>query len=221
MAHSANAGNDTKIAGKGIGPYNLIETTFSDTSGYYGFNIHTAAHEYIHTFGVPDYYRQNYISETRDTPVGLWDPMGVPGGRPMPLAVTREAIGWTTVDEIQPQNGVYTLYEASAAYADKTKKQAVKVKPPFSPTEYFVIEYRKKGERYKFDTLDQTAPADGIIVYRVNPVYKDEAIFAATTISMYTVRTIRVLPHQREKSEKRRSGFRYILLRDRKSEVLI
>ena len=174
VAHSANAGNDTKIAGKGIGPYNLIETTFSDTSGYYGFNIHTAAHEYIHTFGVPDYYRQNYISETRDTPVGLWDPMGVPGGRPMPLAVTREAIGWTTVDEIQPQNGVYTLYEASAAYADKTKKQAVKVKPPFSPTEYFVIEYRKKGERYKFDTLDQTAPADGIIVYRVNPVYKDE-----------------------------------------------
>ena len=174
VAHSANAGNDTKIAGKGIGPYNLIETTFSDTSGYYGFNIHTAAHEYIHTFGVPDYYRQNYISETRDTPVGLWDPMGVPGGRPMPLAVTREAIGWTTVDEIQPQNGVYTLYEASAAYADKTKKQAVKVKPPFSPTEYFVIEYRKKGERYKFDTLDQTALADGIIVYRVNPVYKDE-----------------------------------------------
>lgn len=80
VAHSANAGNDTKIAGKGIGPYNLIETTFSDTSGYYGFNIHTAAHEYIHTFGVPDYYRQNYISETRDTPVGLWDPMGVPGG---------------------------------------------------------------------------------------------------------------------------------------------
>ena len=54
VAHSANAGNDTKIAGKGIGPYNLIETTFSDTSGYYGFNIHTAAHEYIHTFGAPD-----------------------------------------------------------------------------------------------------------------------------------------------------------------------
>lgn len=174
VAHSANAGNDTKIAGKGIGPYNLIETTFSDTSGYYGFNIHTAAHEYIHTFGVPDYYRQNYISETRDTPVGPWDPMGVSVGRPMPLAVTREAIGWTTVDEIQPRNGVYTLYEASAAYADKTKKQAVKVKTPFSPTEYFVIEYRKKGERYKFDTLDQAATADGIIVYRVNSVYKDE-----------------------------------------------
>ena len=45
VAHATNAGNDTKLAGKGIGPYNLIETTFSDTSGYYGFNIHTAAHE--------------------------------------------------------------------------------------------------------------------------------------------------------------------------------
>ena len=45
VSHATNAGNDTKLAGKGIGPYNLIETTFSDTSGYYGFNIHTAAHE--------------------------------------------------------------------------------------------------------------------------------------------------------------------------------
>ena len=57
----------------------------------------------------------------------------------MPLAVTREAIGWTTVDEIQPQNGVYTLYEASAAYADKTKKHKVKLKLTFSLTVYFVI----------------------------------------------------------------------------------
>lgn len=174
VAHATNAGNDTKLAGKGIGPYNLIETTFSDTSGYYGFNIHTAAHEYIHTFGVPDYYRQSYISEASDTPVGIWDPMGIPGGRPWPLAVTRETISWTTVDEIQPQNSMYTLYEASAAYMDSNKKQALKVKTPFSPTEYFVVEYRKKGERYKFDTFDQTAPADGIIVYRVNPTYKDE-----------------------------------------------
>lgn len=47
--YATNAGNDTKLAGKGIGPYNLIKTTFSDTSGYYGFNIHTAAHEYIHS----------------------------------------------------------------------------------------------------------------------------------------------------------------------------
>ena len=83
-------------------------------------------------------------------------------------------IGWTKVDEIQPQNGEYTLYEASAAYKDENKRQAIKVKTPFSPTEYFAIEYRKKGERYKFDTFDQTAPADGIIVYRVNPTYKDE-----------------------------------------------
>ena len=49
VSHATNAGNDTKLAGKGIGPYNLIKTTFSDTSGYYGFNIHTAAHEYIHS----------------------------------------------------------------------------------------------------------------------------------------------------------------------------
>ena len=85
--------------------------------------------------------------EASDTPVGIWDPMCIPGGRPWPLAVTREVIGWTKVDEIQPQNGEYTLYEASAAYKDENKRQAIKVKTPFFPTEYFAIEYRKKGER--------------------------------------------------------------------------
>ena len=33
---------------------------------------------------------------------------------------------------------------------------------------------KREKDRYKFDTFDQTAPADGIIVYRVNPTYKDE-----------------------------------------------
>lgn len=51
--------------------------------------------------------------------------MCIPGGRPWPLAVTREVIGWTKVDEIQPQNGEYTLYEASAAYKDENKRQAI------------------------------------------------------------------------------------------------
>ena len=49
--------------------------------------------------------------------------MCIPGGRPWPLAVTREVIGWTKVDEIQPQNGEYTLYEASAAYKEEKKRQ--------------------------------------------------------------------------------------------------
>lgn len=108
-------------------------------------------------------------------------------------------IGWTKVDEIQPQNGEYTLYEASAAYKDENKRQAIKVKTPFSPTEYLSIEYRKKGERYKFDTFDQTALADGIIVYRVNPTYKEAMI-----ISMCIVQMIQVLQHQQVKLEMHR-----------------
>lgn len=92
--------------------------------------------------------------------------MCIPGGRHWPLAVTREVIGWTKVDEIQPQNGEYTLYEASAAYKDENKRQAIKVKTPFSPTEYFAIEYRKKGERYKFE--GNLRGNDYIYVYRPN-----------------------------------------------------
>ena len=92
--------------------------------------------------------------------------MCIPGGRHWPLAVTSEVIGWTKVDEIQPQNGEYTLYEASAAYKDENKRQAIKVKTPFSPTEYFAIEYRKKGERYKFE--GNLRGNDYIYVYRTN-----------------------------------------------------
>ena len=32
VSHATNAGNDTKLAGKGIGPYNLIETCLLYTS---------------------------------------------------------------------------------------------------------------------------------------------------------------------------------------------
>ena len=167
VSHATNAGNDTKLAGKGIGPYDLIETHQVIMDLIF---IQRHMNTYIRSTGL----LPSKLCEASDTPVGIWDPMCIPGGRHWPLAVTREVIGWTKVDEIQPQNGEYTLYEASAAYKDENKRQAIKVKTPFSPTEYFAIEYRKKGERYKFDTFDQTAPADGIIVYRVNPTYKDE-----------------------------------------------
>lgn len=171
--HSGAAGNVSKFAGKYIGPYNIIETrtTLLGSMLIDTFEINTAAHKYIHTFEIPDYYR---ATNKNGTPVGIWDPMGSPAGRPWPLAVTREAIGWTSVSEKSAVDYSYTLYDASTAYSDLNKKQALKFYTPMSSSEYFVVEYRQKGDKYNNETFDQTAPADGLIVYRVNPAYKDE-----------------------------------------------
>ena len=98
--HSSTGGNTSSFAGRKIGAYNVIENRTSSALPTGMFDIHTAAHEYIHTFGIPDYYRSSYqYAGSGENPVGIWDPMGVPGERPWPLAVTREAIGWTTVNE--------------------------------------------------------------------------------------------------------------------------
>ena len=173
--HSSTGGNTSSFAGRKIGAYNVIENRTSSALPTGMFDIHTAAHEYIHTFGIPDYYRSSYqYAGSGENPVGIWDPMGVPGQRPWPLAVTREAIGWTTVNEKPAADNSYVLYDAAAAYNDADKVQALKFYTPMSASEYFVVEYRKAGSSSDKKSLDQGAPGDGLIVYRVNPSLKDE-----------------------------------------------
>ena len=173
--HSSTGGNTSSFAGRKIGAYNVIENRTSSALPTGMFDIHTAAHEYIHTFGIPDYYRSSYqYAGSGENPVGIWDPMGVPGRRPWPLAVTREAIGWTTVNEKPAADNSYVLYDAAAAYNDADKVQALKFYTPMSASEYFVVEYRKAGSPSDNKSLDRGAPGDGLIVYRVNPSLKDE-----------------------------------------------
>ena len=173
--HSSTGGNTSSFAGRKIGAYNVIENRTSSALPTGMFDIHTAAHEYIHTFGIPDYYRSSYqYAGSGENPVGIWDPMGVPGERPWPLAVTREAIGWTTVNEKPAADNSYVLYDAAAAYNDADKVQALKFYTPMSASEYFVVEYRKAGSPSDNKSLDRGAPGDGLIVYRVNPSLKDE-----------------------------------------------
>ena len=173
--HSSTGGNTSSFAGRKIGAYNVIENRTSAALPTGTFDIHTAAHEYIHTFGIPDYYRSSYqYAGSGENPVGIWDPMGVPGKRPWPLAVTREAIGWITVNEKPAADNSYVLYDAAAAYNDADKVQALKFYTPMSASEYFVVEYRKAGSPSDNKSLDRGAPGDGLIVYRVNPSLKDE-----------------------------------------------
>ena len=96
----------------------------------------------------------------------------MPGGRPWPLAVTRERLGWTNIQQIDTKTASYEL--VNPAKAGGSARQAVKVYTPLSKNEYFVIEYRKQGNRYTANSMDWTIQGDGLIVYRVNDTWKEE-----------------------------------------------
>ena len=70
--HTANAGLSVKIAGKSVGPYNILETTYTGAHLVDPFDIHTAAHEYIHIYGIPDYIPHTLKNRHAGWPLGCY-----------------------------------------------------------------------------------------------------------------------------------------------------
>ena len=68
--------------------------------------------------------------------------------------------------EEEKQPGRITLSALSSG-----NRQAVMFKSPLSDTEYFVAEYRKKGDGV--GQIDSALTGSGVIVYRVNPAYRE------------------------------------------------
>ena len=135
------------------------------------FDSSVAVHERMHTLGAADYYRNSSYG-AEGNPVENWDVMAKGALYSWPLAYTRERVGWTSVPEMQVgTDGISLTLYAPAESDDKlgSKPQAVKIKSPLSTSEYFVIEYRKKGNK-TFD-YDRYIGASGLIVYRVNEEY--------------------------------------------------
>ncbi len=153
-------------AAKDVVSYNVVETTFDDSSGSVmdSLDYETVAHEYLHSLGVPDLYRR--WGNTAGSPVGVWDIMATSGARSWPLAVTREQLGWTSIAD-RTGVGSYTLYAP-----DSGNEQAIVLKSPLSESEYFVVEYRRKNTGVT--ACDTRIGGSGLIVYRVNPAYVEE-----------------------------------------------
>ena len=142
-------------------------------SGTDRFNSSVAVHERLHTLGAADYYRNSEYGASGN-PVGNWDVMASGGVYSWPLAFTRERVGWTSVPEMQVNTNEtsITLYAPQDSDDNlKSKPQAVKVTSPFSSSEYFIIEYRERGNRYT--GYDGRIGSSGLIVYRVNEQYAD------------------------------------------------
>lgn len=156
--HKANLNGASSINGKKVDVYNLHNSyrLIDDILGGEG----VLAHEFLHSVGYPDLYTSSGTSN----PVGIWDIMAsVSPFLQYPLAYTRSAISnWLTIDIIT-ESGTYTLKPSSS----QNGNQAFILKTPMSDNEFFVVEYRKKGDPYKWE-LDGKIPGSGLIIYRVN-----------------------------------------------------
>ena len=150
-----------KINGCNVGDYVRVpEYGLYGTTESYGLIIH----EFLHTLKYPDLY------SAASVPVGRWDIMSaVSSGVLYPLAWLRSNYTkWFDIPTVTQSSTNYRLYAASTATWETRNQQAVILKTPYSDTEFFVLEFRKKGTNINSKAYDYTAHGSGLIVYRVN-----------------------------------------------------
>ncbi|MBS7008416.1 hypothetical protein [Anaerostipes sp.] len=158
--HKADSPGNWDINGKHVGHYVLINTgdlwaSFQKQG--------VVCHEFLHTLGLPDLYRNQSVEGIISYPVQVWDIMG--GSSEFlqyPLSWQRKQLGWIDLSE-QNQSGTYTLY----APGTKGRDYSFVIKSPMSDTEFFVVEYRKQGKQ-RSEELDTHIPGSGLIIYRVD-----------------------------------------------------
>lgn len=171
-AHRAVYGSASdKISGSFVRSYTILP----EESVYIGMGeTGIIIHEFLHTLDYPDLYRSR---GGENQPVGAWDIMATAGARAQyPLAYLRSHIsGWFSIPTVTQSTANYSLYAATTATAATKDNQAVILKTDYSDTEFFVLEFRKKGEYYNnlgyyTNDLECGLPGSGLIIYRVNIV---------------------------------------------------
>lgn len=163
---SASAGVD----GLAVSDYSLLPArhTETDSPDYtLGLGDSTVKQEYLGVLGLPPLYRSEAEREDPTGPVGPWDPLAKASNQ-LPLAQSREDLGWTSVPRLPSTPGDQTVTLHS--FGSTAGPQAVKVASPLNPAESFVLEYRRKSEyRPGAPVPDRSVPRSGLLVYRVNP----------------------------------------------------
>ncbi len=140
---------DVRIRGARILPYSLTMEL--------GFGVGVYCHELGHLFHAPDLY--HYYSSA-PTPVGGWclmdgtaePPQGICGY--LKLRYNHWIPELTEISE----SGVYSLKPLTSQ-----TRNLYKIRSPYSRSEYFLLEYRRKEGRY-----ESSVPASGLLVYRIN-----------------------------------------------------
>ncbi len=161
-----------------VGSINLL-SSYTILSSTIFSGVGTLCHEFLHSMGYPDLYRQDTSS---GNPVGQWDVMATNSiFLQYPLAYQRYAVsGWLDAETIT-KDGTYTLYPASS----DTGSRLYLLKAPFSDTEFFAVEYRIPGKQCS-DELDTKIYGEGLVVYRINTAVQGN--YRGSTDGIYVFR---------------------------------
>ena len=151
-----------RIKGKKMTSYLMV---FDYANGYGSqfnplkLNTGTLCHEMSHSLGTYDLYHVN----DKLNPVGVWDLMSDNQQQAQQMTVYTKWRYCKWIDEIPEikTHGTYTLHPVES---DSKDNIAYKIQP-VGHNEYFVVEYRRKAG------FDKNLPAEGLLVYRINPAY--------------------------------------------------
>jgi M6 family metalloprotease-like protein len=137
------------INGKRVYAYNLqLESSI---------NVGVCCHEMGHSLGMPDLY---HYDSTPVTPIGSWDIMATSTSTPMHMgAYLKYKYGkWIASLPALTVPGTYSIKPVTSPTGN-----LYKVPSPYSASEYFVLEYRKK-----IGIFERSLPGEGLLVYRIN-----------------------------------------------------
>ena len=163
--HKSTYDGTEEINSKKIGSYTVIP----EGSAYFGLSESgVVIHEFLHSLGYPDLYVNTNVQGV--VPVGQWDIMATESKYlQYPLAYFRSAYsGWFNIPAVTESKKNYSIYAASATTYDTKDSQAVILKTDYSTSEFFVVEYRKQGDKYDEKSYDNKIYGSGLIIYRVS-----------------------------------------------------
>jgi M6 family metalloprotease-like protein len=146
------------INGKRVYTYNLqMETTV---------DVGVLCHEMFHSLGAPDLY---HYSQDGLHPAWAWDLMEYNLDPPEHMTAYMKWKYGTWIASIPEitTSGTFTLHPLTSA-----TNNCYKIASPFSSTEYFVVEYRKKTNG---GTFEGNLYNEGLLVYRINTGYNGNA----------------------------------------------
>ncbi|MDD8012867.1 MAG: M6 family metalloprotease domain-containing protein, partial [Acidobacteriota bacterium] len=140
------------INGKRVYDYN-----FQLQSATLSWGVGVLSHEMFHSLGSPDLY---HYTSNGITPVGGWDVMDTDNNPPehMLTHMKWKYGDWIAAVPEITASGTYMLNPVTAA-----TNNCYKIASPNSSTQYFMVEYRKR-----IGTFENSIPAEGLIVYRIN-----------------------------------------------------
>ncbi|MCK5820693.1 MAG: M6 family metalloprotease domain-containing protein [Bacteroidales bacterium] len=122
------------------------------------FEVSTLCHEFFHVLGAPDLY--HYTDTGAPIACGPYDIMDQSSGHGYMGAFMKYKYGdWiASIPEIN-ESGTYSIYPLQ-----NPENNIYKISSPLHPSEYFILEYRKREGMY-----EASIPGEGLIVYRINP----------------------------------------------------